>query len=179
MQQCQSLFCAAAESRRGPWKTVVYHRYPKLGLGLRHQLSFYFWRLGWAAVRGRTWTSSDRSSRRPAADASDPDGRRRRLRLRAEPPFRPRAMRHPHDHSPQARPANDKTRHGKISTTDAGPVSTAMLITAIPSRNGDVDDQASSGLACSRSQPPLPCRDLRLMVLTHNLMILICVALFY
>ena len=163
-----------------PWKTVVYHHYPKLGLVCDTSCHFIL------AIRvGR--------GPRPDVDELVPlvtdalrsmlmrvPGGRRRLRLRIQSPLCPRAVRHPHDHSGQARSPDRQAGQRPLPPTDANAVrrvdnyhrraQVETVISMIKRRQG-----AHVRGRTYHSQ----CRDLRLMALTHNVMILLRVEVFY
>ena len=126
-----------------------------------------------AAGRGPTSTSFARSwPRRCVSCSLIAAGGRRRLRLRGQSPLRPRRAWRAHDHSRQARSPHHQARRRPLSSTDASPLRSRRL-----SRRAQVETVISmikrrQGAYVRGRSYHSQCRDLRLMVLTHNVMIL-------
>ena len=106
----------------GPWKTVVYHHFPKLGVVCDGDDHFI---LACRAGRGpRPDVDEFRPlGRRGAAHrAAVATGGRRRLRLGAQSPLRPRRAWRADDHSRQARPPHHQAADRPLPPPDASPV---------------------------------------------------------
>jgi hypothetical protein len=114
-------FVRRRNRRSSPWKTVVYHRYPKLGLVCDTSCHFI---LALDAGRGLVLRSMSfgrwLTTQTPAAPGSD--GCRRRLRLGTQSPFRARGVWNSHSHSSQAWSPDDETRYRLLSPSDASAI---------------------------------------------------------
>jgi hypothetical protein len=163
----------------GPWKTVVYHRYPKLGLVCDTSCHFIL------AARVGRGPRPDVDEFRPLVAAALQQMRLTRMVADAgydsEPNHRAarerwgiRTIIPPKHGRPTTKPATGKyrrlmqVRFDRDAYHSRSQVETVMSM--IKRRQGSYVHGRSYHSRC---------RDLRLMVLTHNLMILICIALFY
>jgi Transposase DDE domain len=163
----------------GPWKTVVYHRYPKLGLVCDTSCHFIL------AVQTGSGPRPDVDEFRPLVSAALRQMRLTRMVADAgydsEPNHRVarerwgiRTIIPPKHGRPTTKPATGKYRRLMQVRFDRDAYHSRSQVETVMSMIKRRQGSHVHG-RCHHSR----CRDLRLMVLTHNLMILICIALFY
>ena len=161
MQCGQRLLRPPPQTRGKPWKTVVYHRYPKLSVVSDIDDHFIY------AYQDGRGPRPDVDEFRPlVADALSGFASRRWSPTPAtirKPIISSHATaRHPHGHSRQARPADDQAGHRPLPAINANPLRPASLSPAIASRNRHVDDQTTprstrprTNLSQPMPRPPL------------------------
>jgi len=127
-----------------PWKKVVYHHFPKLGVVCDARDAFHSRRAGGSRTEARRGPTSGRSCpRRWRGLKIGPHCRRRRLRLGAQPPLRSQGVSGPLDHPPKHGQPN--TKPAKV-TTDAYAIALRYhrLSRSHSSGDRDLDGQAAS-----------------------------------
>ena len=161
-----------------PWKTVVYHRYPKLGLVCDTSCHFIL------SIRVGRGPRPDVDELVPlltdavrsvlidclAADAGYDSESNHRF---------DGAVRCADLDSSQTRPPNGQTRQRTLPPAHANALRPRQVPPSRSGRGRDLDDQTSPGAHARGRSYQAQCRDLRLMALTHNVMILIRVEVFY
>ena len=163
----------------GPWKTVVYHRYPKLGLVCDTSCHFIL------AIQTGRGPRPDVDEFRPLVAAALQQMRLSRMVADAgydsEPNHRVarerwgvRTIIPPKHGRPTTKPATGKYRRLMQVRFDRDAYHSRSQVETVMSMIKRLQGSHVHG-----RNHHSRCRDLRLMALTHNLMILICIALFY